>query len=100
MSVDAIKQNPECAIISSIASSASITPTILSDEKSAKNKSDLENHDNLETGINKPEQEHEEKEGGYGWLVIFGTFMVQVTSFGTASCWYFPRLLRCQHVSR
>ncbi|KAI8333735.1 major facilitator superfamily domain-containing protein [Chlamydoabsidia padenii] len=27
------------------------------------------------------------QDGGYGWLVVLGAFMVQVTSFGTATSW-------------
>lgn len=54
--------------------------------------------DDPENGVNKQtslsdveqqqlEQQETDMDGGYGWLVILGTFMVQVTSFGTASCW-------------
>lgn len=27
-------------------------------------------------------------DGGYGWFVVIGAFMVQFTAFSTASCWY------------
>jgi hypothetical protein len=42
-----------------------------------------------EFGVNEPAitTENEETDGGYGWLVILGTFMVQITSFGPAACW-------------
>ncbi|KAG2193419.1 hypothetical protein INT47_006616 [Mucor saturninus] len=42
-----------------------------------------------EFGANEPSiaTVFEETDGGYGWLVILGTFMVQVTSFGPAACW-------------
>ncbi|CEP07524.1 hypothetical protein [Parasitella parasitica] len=40
-----------------------------------------------ENGVNKQTSTVDsDLDGGYGWLVILGTFMVQVTSFGTASC--------------
>ncbi|KAI9329949.1 major facilitator superfamily domain-containing protein [Pilaira anomala] len=45
--------------------------------------------DDPEFGVNKPSLNINDDltDGGYGWLVILGTFMVQVTSFGTAACW-------------
>jgi hypothetical protein len=29
----------------------------------------------------------EEKDGGYGWLVVLGAFCVQVTTFGMCNSW-------------
>lgn len=46
--------------------------------------------DDPEFGVDKPSaalHEDEETDGGYGWLVILGTFCIQVTAFGVASCW-------------
>lgn len=49
---------------------------------------DPENGVNKQTSLSDVEQQQDtDMDGGYGWLVILGTFMVQVTSFGTASCW-------------
>ncbi|KAL9539980.1 hypothetical protein MBANPS3_009953 [Mucor bainieri] len=51
---------------------------------------DPENGVNKQTSLSDVEQQQAQDtdvDGGYGWLVILGTFMVQVTSFGTASCW-------------
>ncbi|KAI8094764.1 major facilitator superfamily domain-containing protein [Thamnidium elegans] len=52
--------------------------------------SDHEHHlkyDDPEFGVNKPSPTFDAKateviDGGYGWLVVLGTFMVQITSFG------------------
>jgi hypothetical protein len=35
----------------------------------------------------------EEKDGGYGWLVVLGAFCVQVTTFGMCNSW--GKLKRC-----
>lgn len=35
-------------------------------------------------------------DGGYGWFVVLGAFMVQFTAFGTASSWYAVRD-QCMH---
>ncbi|CAO3656772.1 unnamed protein product [Mucor fragilis] len=49
---------------------------------------DPDNGVNKQTSLSDVEQQQDtDMDGGYGWLVILGTFMVQVTSFGTASCW-------------
>ncbi|KAI8394331.1 uncharacterized protein BYT42DRAFT_40938 [Radiomyces spectabilis] len=34
-----------------------------------------------------PTPEEDLPDGGYGWFIILGAFMVQVTSFGTATSW-------------
>ncbi|CAO3631946.1 unnamed protein product [Cunninghamella blakesleeana] len=46
----------------------------------------LSNHqkDKLEITVEDPNDFEEKK---YGWLVVLGAFMVQVTSFGTATSW-------------
>lgn len=31
---------------------------------------------------------HDQEDGGYGWFVVLGAFMVQITSFGVVSSWY------------
>ncbi|OBZ82237.1 hypothetical protein A0J61_09713 [Choanephora cucurbitarum] len=78
------KENTQGMLQSKNASSTtSVASTTLPDDRSAKEKHDIENHEQLELGVNEPDQQ----DGGYGWLVVLGTFMVQVTSFGTASCW-------------
>lgn len=33
-------------------------------------------------------EEDQGPDGGFGWFVVLGTFMVQFTAFGTASSWY------------
>lgn len=33
-------------------------------------------------------EEQEEHDGGYGWFVVVGGFLVQVTTFGTNTSWY------------
>lgn len=45
--------------------------------------------DDPEFGVDKPtvDLHDDEADGGYGWLVILGTFCIQVTAFGVASCW-------------
>jgi hypothetical protein len=87
------------SISSSITEKQNSAPTILPDEASYANnntvKTDHEYQfkcDDPENGVNKqtfmPDiEQNTDMDGGYGWLVILGTFMVQVTSFGTASCW-------------
>lgn len=30
---------------------------------------------------------NDEHDGGYGWVVVFGAFMVQITTFGVISSW-------------
>jgi hypothetical protein len=30
----------------------------------------------------------EDFDGGYGWLVVLGGFLFQITSFGEAASWY------------
>lgn len=32
-------------------------------------------------------EQEEEKESSYGWLIVLGAFLVQVTSFGTCTSW-------------
>lgn len=41
----------------------------------------------VENGDAPPINHEEGPDGGYGWLVIFGAFCVQVTSFGVISSW-------------
>ncbi|KAI8638407.1 hypothetical protein BD408DRAFT_436117 [Parasitella parasitica] len=73
----------------------SSVPTILPDEVVyASNEDAKTDHEyqlkcnDPENGVNKQTSTVDsDLDGGYGWLVIIGTFMVQVTSFGTASCW-------------
>ncbi|KAI8355610.1 major facilitator superfamily domain-containing protein [Choanephora cucurbitarum] len=78
------KENTQGMLQSNNASSTvSVASTTLPDDRSAKEKHDIENHEQLELEVDEPDQQ----DGGYGWLVVLGTFMVQVTSFGTASCW-------------
>ena len=32
--------------------------------------------------------EDDQTDGGYGWFVVLGAFLVQVTTFGTCTSWY------------
>jgi hypothetical protein len=32
--------------------------------------------------------EDDPTDGGYGWFVVLGAFLVQVTTFGTCTSWY------------
>ncbi|KAI8890521.1 MFS general substrate transporter [Backusella circina FSU 941] len=40
----------------------------------------------------------EEHDGGYGWLVVFGAFFVQITGFGTITSWGVMQDYYHQHV--
>ena len=40
-----------------------------------------------EEGLPPVHHELDEPDGGYGWLIVVGSFLVQVTSFGTATSW-------------
>ncbi|KAL0088366.1 major facilitator superfamily domain-containing protein [Phycomyces blakesleeanus] len=43
----------------------------------------------LEQGLPDPEKHpfDDSPDGGYGWLIVLGAFMVQITSFGVATSW-------------
>ncbi|KAK4514060.1 uncharacterized protein ATC70_006068 [Mucor velutinosus] len=92
------------SISSSITEKHASVPAMLPDEAVFASKKDVDHEyqfkcDDPENGVNKQtsmsdveqqqqqQQQDTDMDGGYGWLVILGTFMVQVTSFGTASCW-------------
>ncbi|KAI7900956.1 major facilitator superfamily domain-containing protein [Cokeromyces recurvatus] len=68
-------------------SSAEVTTKPVTDHEYHLKYNDPENgvNDNNHTVIE--DNENDISDGGYGWLVILGSFMVQVTSFGVASCW-------------
>lgn len=40
-----------------------------------------------EVGLPPVTKDVDAPDGGYGWLVAFGAFLVQLTSFGTATSW-------------
>ncbi|KAI8636466.1 major facilitator superfamily domain-containing protein [Parasitella parasitica] len=49
-----------------------------------------------EMGLPATHPKEDQKDGGYGWFVVLGAFLVQVTSFGTCTSWgvmqdYFER---------
>lgn len=79
----------------SVASSETEKNDYTSDEKvttKGDQVTDHEHHlegDDPEFGVDKPtvDLHDDEADGGYGWLVILGTFCIQVTAFGVASCW-------------
>ncbi|CAO3642302.1 unnamed protein product [Mucor hiemalis] len=80
----------------SVASSETEKNDYTSDEKVTTKGGEVTDHehhlksDDPEFGVDKPSaalHEDEETDGGYGWLVILGTFCIQVTAFGVASCW-------------
>jgi hypothetical protein len=41
----------------------------------------------IEIELNKQDMFEDEPDGGYGWVVVFGTFCVQVTTFGLVASW-------------
>ncbi|KAL7311452.1 hypothetical protein PS15m_009214 [Mucor circinelloides] len=63
-------------------SSASDTAEVYEDSK-AISLSETEG----EKGLPSVHHEEEQHDGGYGWLVVLGAFLVQVTSFGTCTSW-------------
>jgi hypothetical protein len=43
----------------------------------------------------------EDYDGGYGWLVVLGGFLFQITSFGEAASWYvFSGTTYCTNVQK
>ncbi|KAI9486309.1 MAG: major facilitator superfamily domain-containing protein [Benjaminiella poitrasii] len=94
-----ISSNPDTNRSLSISSSITEKEYVYSspDEATQNAKTEVTNqeyqskYNDPENGVNDNNQiaieEESAPDGGYGWLVILGTFMVQVTSFGVASCW-------------
>ncbi|KAL1926319.1 hypothetical protein VTP01DRAFT_5840 [Rhizomucor pusillus] len=50
-------------------------------------KYDLANCESKKTMPTDEKRVDDDFDGGYGWFVVIGAFMVQFTAFSTASCW-------------
>ncbi|KAI9480577.1 MAG: major facilitator superfamily domain-containing protein [Benjaminiella poitrasii] len=75
-----IVSNLETISSSSNNQSISDTTEVVEDQKDLQVSED-------EIGLPSPATKEDEHDGGYGWFVVLGAFLVQVTSFGTGTSW-------------